>query len=59
MGYPQFVYRGYNFVVLDPWPEFWPDDWYRTDEVAVDYDDGYDLFSRRDPQVRLAIMLVR
>ncbi len=42
-------------MLLDPWPEYWSDDWYTADDVYIDYDDGYYLYNRRDPQVRLAI----
>ena len=49
-GYPRFQYRGYWFSFLDPYPEYWGNDWYRTDDVYVDYQgDGYYLFNRRYP----------
>ena len=57
MGYPRFEYRGYSFLLLDPWPEYWSSDWYASDDVYIDYDDGYYLYNRRYPQVRLAITL--
>ena len=57
MGYPRFRYGGYSFLLLDPWPEYWSDDWYATDDVYVDYDDGYYLYNRRYPDVRLTISI--
>ncbi len=55
MGYPRFAYGGFSFLLLDPWPEYWPDNWYDSDDLYIDYDDGYYLFNRRYPQVRLAV----
>jgi len=53
---PRFEYDGYWFWVVDPWPEYWPVDWWDRDYVFVDYvDDGYYLCDTRDPRVRLAI----
>jgi hypothetical protein len=44
-GYPSFQYDGYWVTLVDPWPEFWPSDWYQTDDVYLDYtDDGYYLY---------------
>jgi hypothetical protein len=43
--------------MVDPWPEYWSDSWYRYDDVYIDYDSGYYLYDRRDPQVRLAITI--
>lgn len=55
-GYPRFRCGGYWFLMVDPWPEFWVDDWYLTDEVYVDYyGDGYYLVNPRHPGIRLAI----
>ena len=56
-GYPRFEYGGYSFLLVDPYPEYWPDDWYNSDNVYIDYDDGYYLYNSRYPAVRLAIML--
>ncbi len=55
MGYPRFSYGGFDFLILDPWPEYWGDDWYATDDVYVGYDDGYYLYDRGYPGIRLAI----
>jgi hypothetical protein len=55
-GYPRFQYRGYWFTSVDPWPEYWGDDWYDTDDVYVDYvNNGYYLFNRRYPGPAIAI----
>jgi hypothetical protein len=55
MGYPRFSYSGLAFMLVDPWPESWAENWYATDDVYIDYDDGYYLYNRRHPGVRLAI----
>jgi hypothetical protein len=57
MGYPRFRYGGYSFLLLDPWPENWSENWYVSDDVYIDYDDGYYLYNRREPQFRLAITI--
>jgi hypothetical protein len=58
MGYPRFQYRGYWFMLVDPWPERWAADWYATDDLFIDYDDGYYLHNRRQPGVAIAIAVV-
>ena len=57
-GYPRFQYGGFWFMLVDPWPEGWADDWYDTDDVYVDYYDGYYLHNRRDPGYAIAITIV-
>lgn len=57
-GYPRFRYAGYQFVIVDPWPEFWEPNWYATNDVFIVYDDGYYLCNRREPSFRLAISVV-
>jgi hypothetical protein len=57
-GYPRFAYGGVSFLIVDPWPETWGENWYDTDEVYVGYDDGYYLYNRNDPSVALAITVV-
>jgi hypothetical protein len=58
LGYPRFEYGGYSFLLVDPWPEYWSDNWYASDDLYVDYDnDGYYLFDRNYPQVRLAVTI--
>jgi len=55
-GYPRFQYGGFWFSLIDPWPEYWSDDWYDNDDVYVDYsEDGYYLYNRRHPGDRIAI----
>ena len=55
-GYPRFQYEGYWISLVDPWPEYWGDNWYDNDDVYVAYvDNGYYLFNRRYPSVGIAI----
>jgi hypothetical protein len=54
-GYSRFQYGGYYFGFVEPWP----DGWYYTDDVYVDYIDGeYFLFNPYDPGVRVGISVV-
>lgn len=51
----QFVYAGYTFIFLDPWPA----DWLFTDECYIDYvDDEYFLFDVFHPGIRVALFVV-
>jgi hypothetical protein len=62
MGYPRFEYGGVSFLLLDPWPEYWSDNWYGTNDLYIDYDEydgGYYLYNRSDHQIRLAIAVVQ
>ncbi len=35
---------------MDPYPEYWGQNWYQTDDVYISYyGDGYYLFNRRYP----------
>ena len=55
-GFPRFQYQGYWFSEVDPWPEYWGNDWYDNDDVYVLYvDNGYYLYNRRYPNVGIAI----
>jgi hypothetical protein len=55
-GYPRFQYGGFWFSVVDPWPEYWSDDWYDNDYIYIEYyGDGYYLYNSRYPQDRIAI----
>lgn len=55
-GYPRFQYGGYWLSLVDPWPEYWSNNWYENDDVYVDYsNDGYYLYNRRHPGDRIAI----
>jgi hypothetical protein len=57
-GFPRFQYQGYWFSAVDPWPEYWGDDWYNTDDVYVVYtDSGYYLYDRRYPTAGVAISI--
>jgi hypothetical protein len=59
-GYPRFQYGGYWFSLVDPWPEYWGNDWYDNDDVYVAYvDNGYYLFNRRYPGAGIAISISR
>ena len=54
-GQPQFVYGGYSFVLIDPWPM----EWAYADDVYVDYVDGdYFLYNLAHPGVRIALFVV-
>jgi len=55
MGYPRFSYGGFWFLLVDPWPGSWAANWYATDDVYIDYADGYYLCNRSYPSFRLAI----
>jgi hypothetical protein len=57
-GYPRFSYGGSSFLIVDPWPESWPEDWYARSDVYVGYDDGYYLYNASDPGVALAITVM-
>jgi hypothetical protein len=57
-GYPRFQYGGYWLSPVDPWPEYWANNWYDTDDVYIAYaDNGYYLFNRRYPNVGIAISI--
>ena len=57
-GYPRFQYQGYWISLVDPWPEYWGNDWYDNDDVYVTYvDNGYYLYNRRYPNVGIAISI--
>ena len=57
-GYPRFQYGGYWFSVVDPWPNYWANNWYDTDDVYVTYvDNGYYLYNTRYPSVGIAISI--
>ena len=57
-GYPRFQYDGYWVTFMDPWPEMWPDTWYETDNVYLDYtDDGYYLYNRTRPGPGIAVTI--
>jgi len=54
-GFSRFQYGGFSFGFIQPWP----DGWYYTDDVYVDYIDGeYFLFNPYYPGVRVGISVV-
>ena len=56
--YPRFQYEGYWISLMDPWPEYWGNDWYDNGDVYVAYtDNGYYLYNRRYPNVGIAISI--
>jgi hypothetical protein len=57
-GYPRFQYQGYWINLVDPWPDYWGNDWYDNDDVYVAYvGNGYYLYNRRYPTVGIAIRI--
>lgn len=55
-GFPRFQFGGLWFGVMDPWPEYWSNDWYGDDELYIDYfGGGYYLHNRRHPLDWIAI----
>jgi hypothetical protein len=58
MGYPRFSYGGFSFLLVDPYPESWAENWYDTDDLYIGYDNGYYLYDRRYPSDGLAISVV-
>lgn len=53
-GQTQFVYTGYTFVILDPWPS----EWLYSDDCYIDYVDGeYFLFDVAHPGIRIALFV--
>jgi hypothetical protein len=59
LGYPRFEYGGISFLLVDPFPEYWADNWYDVNDLYISYNDGYYLHNRSYPQVRLAIAIVQ
>jgi|SRR6185437_4673676 len=52
----QFVFAGYTFIFLDPWPA----EWLFTDECYIDFvEDEYFLFDAFHPGIRVALFVVR
>jgi len=56
-GFPRFQYDGYWVTFVDPWPESWPPTWYETDDVYLDYSDGYYLYDRMYPGIGIAVTI--
>jgi len=57
-GYPRFQYGGYTFMMVDPWPGDWAENWYSADDVYVGYDEGYYLYNRQYPGEAIALTVV-
>lgn len=54
-GQTNFVYGGYTFVILEPWPT----GWVMTDNCYIDYIDGeYFLVDLVQPQFRISLSVV-
>ena len=56
-GYPRFSYGGFWFMLVDPWPGSWAENWYALDDVYIEYDNGYYLCNRAYPGIRLAVIV--
>jgi hypothetical protein len=53
-GQTQFVYGGYTFIILDPWPS----EWLFTDDCYIDYvDDEYFLIDVFHPGIRIVLFV--
>ena len=57
-GYPRFQYGAYWFMMVDPWPGDWSANWYASDDVYIDYNDGYYLYNRQYPGEAIAVSVV-
>jgi hypothetical protein len=54
-GTPRFLYGGYSFVLVEPWPAAW----YYTDDCYIDYVDGeYFLFDLLHPDARIGLTVI-
>jgi hypothetical protein len=55
-GYPRFQCNGFWFSLVDPWPEYWSNNWYENDDVYIEYSgDGYYMYDTRYPRDRIAV----
>ena len=55
-GFPRFQYNGFWFSLVDPWPDYWGNNWYENDDVYIVYEnDGYYMYNHRYPGVGIAI----
>lgn len=58
-GFPRFQYGGMWLSVMDPWPEYWSDDWYGSDDLYIEFfGGGYYLCNRMHPLDRIAITVI-
>jgi hypothetical protein len=52
---PRFLYTGYWFELIDPWPA----DWSYSDDYYIDYiDEEYFLIDPVHPGIRIAVIVV-
>jgi hypothetical protein len=58
-GYPHFKRDGVHFMMVDPYPQHWNEKWHETDDVYIQYDQGYYLHNRRDPAHAIAVMVLQ
>jgi hypothetical protein len=57
-SYPRFQYGGFWFGLVDPWPQYWSNNWYDNDDMYIAYyGDGYYLCNRAYPRDRIAISI--
>jgi hypothetical protein len=42
---------------VDPWPETWAPTWYQTDDVYLDYTDGYYVYDRMHSGMAIAVTI--
>jgi hypothetical protein len=57
-GYAHFRHEGDQFVIVDPYPENWNEKWHSSDDVYLDYNQGYYLHNRQHPGSPLAVMVL-
>jgi hypothetical protein len=57
-GYAHFDHEGDTFVIVDPYPENWNTKWHSSDDVYLDYNQGYYLHNRQHPGSPLAVMVL-
>jgi hypothetical protein len=57
-GYAHFSHEGDRFVIVDPYPENWNTKWHSSDDVYLEYNQGYYLINRQHPGSPLAIMVL-
>lgn len=54
-GFPRFQYRGFSFVLEEPWPEYWYDD---DDYYILEEHGSYYLYDLEDPEIRVSLVVV-
>ncbi len=55
-GFPRFQYRGFSFVLEEPWPEYWYDD---DSYYIVEEHGSYYLYDFEDPGIRVPLVVVK